>query len=416
MAYDSVLDREMFRPKSRGVVSLDDTNESEDLRSRREKAMAMIDAAKEKFDPKNFQTLTEQDRPGVFRPVAVNMPAQQPTADTAMRMQQMAAQGVRPVGMAEGGIAYHFYRGGDSRDGTLEPTIESPGTGTLDVSGPTVEMQTSPPPTDTAGGIYDIMGTYTGGIPEIGVREVPDMSGRGDRRKRPSSLPYASTRPRITESPPKKDEAKKKTVDDNEYPTGIESIKAERARQREENFNMALIRAGLGIAAGKSSNALANIGEGGIAGLEQFARAEKEDRAFAAEEKKYQEDRAARLQRAAESLQEKQLTRETRILDIKSDENSRIDDAVGRLRGEYSKAVGDEAAQNEIKDQIFRLEAQKLKNQRIIQSTLNKLGHEGESMYGSAATVGSIIMQNGVKYRVTGVDQNGRPTAAEPVD
>lgn len=117
MAYDSVLDREMFRPKSRGVVSLDDTNESEDLRSRREKAMAMIDAAKEKFDPKNFQTLTEQDRPGVFRPVAVNMPAQQPTANTAMRMQQMAAQGVRPVGMAEGG---------DPAD-KIEPTIESPG-------------------------------------------------------------------------------------------------------------------------------------------------------------------------------------------------------------------------------------------------------------------------------------------------
>jgi hypothetical protein len=71
--------------------------------------MAMMNAAKEKFDPKNFQTLKEQDRPGVFRPVAVNMPAQQQTANTAMRMQQMAAQGVRPVGMARGGLTEDFY-------------------------------------------------------------------------------------------------------------------------------------------------------------------------------------------------------------------------------------------------------------------------------------------------------------------
>ena len=124
MAYDPVLERDLFRPKSRGVVSLDDTKEeeiSDDLKARREQAQAMIDAAKEKFDPSNFQTLSEQARPGVFRPVAVNMPAQQPTADTAQRMQQMAAQGVRPVGMAKGGPVYHFA------DGGMKPTINSSG-------------------------------------------------------------------------------------------------------------------------------------------------------------------------------------------------------------------------------------------------------------------------------------------------
>ena len=105
MAYDPVLDREMFRPRSRGVEELRDTEESDSVRARREQALAMIEAAKQKFDPANYQTLTEQDRPGVFRPVAVNIPAQQQTADTAMRMQQMAAQGVRPVGMARGGLS-----------------------------------------------------------------------------------------------------------------------------------------------------------------------------------------------------------------------------------------------------------------------------------------------------------------------
>jgi hypothetical protein len=112
MAYDPVLDREMFRPRSRGVEELRDTEESDSVRARREQALAMIEAAKKKFDPANYQTLTEQDRPGVFRPVAVNIPAQQQTADTAMRMQQMAAQGVRPVGMARGGSVAHFADGG----------------------------------------------------------------------------------------------------------------------------------------------------------------------------------------------------------------------------------------------------------------------------------------------------------------
>jgi len=118
MAYDPVLDREMFRPKSKSK-GVEDLRESEDpaVIARREQALAMIEMAKQKFDPANYQTLKEQDRPGVFRPVAVNMPAQQPTADTAMRMQQMANMGMRPIGMADGG---------DPAD-KIKPTIESPG-------------------------------------------------------------------------------------------------------------------------------------------------------------------------------------------------------------------------------------------------------------------------------------------------
>lgn len=108
MAYDPVLERDMFRPKSRGVVALSDSEDNEDLKSRREQALAMIEAAKQKFDPENYQTLSEQERPQVFRPVAVNMPSQQQTANTAQRMQQMAAQGVRPVGMARGGLTGGF--------------------------------------------------------------------------------------------------------------------------------------------------------------------------------------------------------------------------------------------------------------------------------------------------------------------
>lgn len=130
MAYDPVLERDMFRPKSRGVVSLDDTNEAEvsdDLKARRERAQAMVDAAKEKFDPKNFQTLTEQERPGVFRPVAVNMPAPQQTVSTTQRMQQMAAQGVPPVGMADGGEVSNFMDAPDTISPTISPDSTSVG-------------------------------------------------------------------------------------------------------------------------------------------------------------------------------------------------------------------------------------------------------------------------------------------------
>jgi hypothetical protein len=250
------------------------------------------------------------------------------------------------------------------------------------------------------------------------------MTGRTDRRSRPESLPSASQRGRSsgvlqTVSPKKEPEKKSDKKDDSDYPTGIESIKAERQRQREENFNMALIRAGLGMAAGKSSNALANIGEGGIAGLEQFAAAEKADRAFNAEERKYQEDRASRIQRAAELLQEKQLMRETRILDIKTDANSRIDTDIKGLQKEMQAAY-DDAQKAQIQIQIDGLLQEKARNERVIQQTLDRLGHKGEDLYGAAPGstfgVGSIVTQNGVQYRVTGIDQNGRVTSAEPVE
>jgi len=58
--------------------------------------------------------------------------------------------------------------------------------------------------------------------------------------------------------------------------TTLESIKSERAKEREDNFNMALIQAGLAMMGGKSSNALANIGEGGMQGIKQFAEQERE--------------------------------------------------------------------------------------------------------------------------------------------
>lgn len=60
--------------------------------------------------------------------------------------------------------------------------------------------------------------------------------------------------------------------------TTMEGIKAQRAKERAENINLALIQAGLSIAGGTSPNALANIGQGGMAGIKAFSEAESESR------------------------------------------------------------------------------------------------------------------------------------------
>jgi hypothetical protein len=62
------------------------------------------------------------------------------------------------------------------------------------------------------------------------------------------------------------------------YQTDLEKIKAERQQQRSDNFNMALMQAGLAMAAGTNPNALVNIGAGGVAGLNAFRENEVADR------------------------------------------------------------------------------------------------------------------------------------------
>lgn len=453
MAYDPVLDREMFRPRSKGVEALRDREENEDVRARREQALAMIEAAKQKFDPSNFQTLTEQDRPGVFRPVAVNIPAQQQTADTAMRMQQMAAQGVRPVGMADGGSVDNYMDAPDTISPTIstDPTsvgriqalgsrirsigsmqaptsnlgVSAPDTaaspsglednpfGGLDLNDPTswtdeeimqaaevaarkaaregtagtrfgralqkanpfdiktnaqeiadslrTEREMAREAAKNAGmgnkieeikktqegikaiekrtpvpGLFEpstpeqvtaaeearssalseaekarIADKESGGIKNLGLSapELPAALYGFDRTEEapkaglpnlgvPVAEPAAAPtgleslkKPPVEEAPAKTPQAPSApapakaaeaagaaaTLPDMSQagPTDMQQIKAERARAREENINLALIRAGLGIMAGKSSNALSNIGEGAQAGISAFTEGEK---------------------------------------------------------------------------------------------------------------------------------------------
>jgi hypothetical protein len=222
----------------------------------------------------------------VFRPTAVNLPQQPQQLPVQQQMAQMQAAGLHPVGMAKGGLAslpVYGYSGANgshvSPDGPLPDNSAF-----LDRSGPTVDIPSGEP---IEGSGYDAMGNYTG-IPEYQTVTVPDISN-ARRRDKTTSLPSYSApgtsrldNPHVlsTREPPKE---KPKDIEDEDtdkkHPTNLKEIK-------DNNFNLALIRAGLGMAAGKSSNALTNIAEGGIQGLEQYTTQAERDRARALEEQK----------------------------------------------------------------------------------------------------------------------------------
>ena len=117
--YDPVLDRKMFKAKEKpskvkGIADLGeeemvDIVDESDYEARREMAMKMLAAAREKQNPSNFNTLSETERPMVFRPAAVNLPQPQQPVPAAQQMAQMQAAGIRPAGMAHGGIVRHGY-------------------------------------------------------------------------------------------------------------------------------------------------------------------------------------------------------------------------------------------------------------------------------------------------------------------
>jgi len=120
MAQDPVLQREMFNPRGRsargsGITSMVDDGSSGMTREERlQIAKAMLAEAQMKQNPEYyFNTLAQGDRPAMTRPVASSAPPpamQQMPA--AQQMAQMQAAGVRPVGMADGGIVRIGFKEG----------------------------------------------------------------------------------------------------------------------------------------------------------------------------------------------------------------------------------------------------------------------------------------------------------------
>lgn len=386
---DPVLDRELFRSPRKdieegGIAAVSDAGD-EGYNSRVEEAKRLFDQARVKQDPSRFQTLSEQSKPGVFRPVMAGA-TQMPQPNVQQQMAQMQAMGFRPVGMADGGYVRGYAPGGE-----VMPTVAPIGGGISDISmskpgdslysglGPDpsewtdedietyasgiatkaspseldrkirtmrnirdqarvnksvtrereiatekefppvtprtpmpeeekaairrkTEQPDLPPVTEfperisaaqTAGGsgtylskvednLGDISaaqvaggsGNYLGKVSGIGSLDTAEADRETRRATALSNFPSPEQAP-ATVSPD--EEAKKSNVFDA-YSTNLEQIKADRAAQRQENINLALIQAGLAIAGGTSPNALTNIGQGGISGLQAFGQAEKESR------------------------------------------------------------------------------------------------------------------------------------------
>jgi hypothetical protein len=259
----------------------------------------------------------------------------------------------------------------------------------------------------------------------------------------------------------------------------LEGIKADRAAQRQDNLNLALIQAGLAIAGGKSSNALTNIGEGGVTGVQAFSKGEQEARQFQRDQmsdlraqqqasalREYQNAQlglsgeqlklSAATQKANEAYQsgmltntaesrrvqegqfvqtlaqtDKQLTatietaaasRDTAALKAISEQ---ITSQANNLETERSRLVSGNLQMinpAEYAIQMDRIDRQK----RLLDSKSDALQAAASKTLGvvlpsssSVPTVphkvGDPILQNGKQFRVTGVDANGKVTSADPI-
>ena len=332
MAQDPVLQREMFNTRGRsakgsGITSMVDDGSSGMTREERlQIAKAMLAEAQMKQSPEYyFNTLAASDRPAMTRPVASSAPPpamQQMPA--AQQMAQMQAAGVRPVGMADGGIARQKYAGEDG-------SLVTPGgpmsyeelmalyakSGNVDRRGPTMLAPGSSE--------YDPMGNYTGGedtlVPYVSpetrkLSTTPSASQReltdAERGILSIKKPVETEKP-VEEIPTKKEEPSAPPVDKKQ--TELEQIKADRKAEKERNFYLGLMQAGLAVAAGKSPDALQNIAQGGISGLQSYAgleadsrKAERED--MAALRAQQQDDATATYREATLGLERQKINQD----------------------------------------------------------------------------------------------------------
>jgi hypothetical protein len=175
----------------------------------------------------------------------------------------------------------------DNRPRVDMPEVDAMGNVTGGVMSVPVPADRSTPPAPVSGRVMNM------------VPSNPSYPERGDPNfdQPPASVP--DFRPgRTTAAPPPPNPK------DESIQTNLQAITARREasdQQREENKNLALLSAGLGMLSGTSRNAFANIGAGGQQGIATFAGLEKARR----------EDDASRRQ---ESYQQQQLSLQTQQL------------------------------------------------------------------------------------------------------
>lgn len=321
MAQDSVLQREMFNTRGRsakgsGITSMVDDGSSGMTREERlQIAKAMLAEAQMKQSPEYyFNTLAASDRPAMTRPVASSAPPpvmQQMPA--AQQMAQMQAAGVRPVGMAEGGLA-------SLRDPRME-AVNLADLPALGASEAAYMGGSREDPKDKGGFLNELLGLP--GPREEELRRklktfAQSAGGSGDyMSKLPSTknpTPDAQVAGGSGDYMSKIGEKSEESLPDpaDKKLTELEQIKADRKAEKEKNFYLGLMQAGLAVAAGKSPDALQNIAQGGISGLQSYAgleadsrKAERED--MAALRAQQQDEATAAYREATLGLEKKKM-------------------------------------------------------------------------------------------------------------
>lgn len=311
MVQDPVLQREMFNTRGRsakgsGITStVDDGSSGMTREERLQMAKDMLAEAQMKQTPEYyFNTLAASDRPAMTRPVASSAPP--PVMQQVPAMQQMAqmqAAGVRPVGMAHGGeVRKGFQEGGLA--GFRDPRMSAVNLADLPALGASESAYmggSKEDPKDyrkifeeglpgaavteneeelrrklktfaqSAGG----SGDYMSKLPSSGVASIVDSAS--DTQVAGGSGDYMSKIGRKSEEESTPPPADKKL-------TELEQIKADRKAEKEKNFYLGLMQAGLAMMGGKSPDALQNIAQGGISGLQSYAGMEAESRKAEREE------------------------------------------------------------------------------------------------------------------------------------
>jgi hypothetical protein len=286
---------------------VDDGSASEMTREQRlQMAKDMLAEAQMTQNPEYyFNTLAQGDRPAMTRPVASSAPppAMQPMPPM-QQMAQMQAAGVRPVGMAEGGLA--SFR---------DPRMEAVNLADLPALGASESAYmggSREDPKDKGGFLNELLGLP--GPREEELRRklktfAQSAGGSGDyMSKLPSTkspTPDAQVAGGSGDYMSKIGEKSEENLPDpaDKKLTELEQIKADRKAEKEKNFYLGLMQAGLATMGGKSPDALQNIAQGGISGLQSYAgleadsrKAEREDMAAL---RAQQQDEATALYREA---------------------------------------------------------------------------------------------------------------------
>jgi hypothetical protein len=251
-----------------------------------------------------YSLLAQGDRPMFTRPTATGMP-QMMAPPQAVPPQMQAAQMQQ---LAQAGMLPRFQEGGEVK----EPSMWSPLTWLkklyggnpplpegLDRPTPVVDARVNPmslgfsmsdmplPPDGgrnlMPSGLPSLSNVL--GVPQFSTPSAPNEAQQAameaDRESR-RAAGFSKIAPPEKKAPPPPPPAEKKKDNLQDIKVDREARKAELAAQaqaaREENKWLALMQAGLAIAAGRSPNAITNIGQGGQAGLASFMALEQQRR------------------------------------------------------------------------------------------------------------------------------------------